>query len=234
MQARRIRERHNPQHESQGGSKAAGKQKRGGLQQAALKRPPPPKSLDMTDEWEHMFGDLSKPLPTYPLLPLVMLQGKLPCSLVSDVISLLYCNLAQISWCSTTSCTGTGLNALESISCRCTHAIFLAIDSGENISAVPVRDPTGLGRWCSKQRISEKANKMTQNHRHQLKSVVTFEFDGMAAMAQRVGCALPSAVPRPFVETSRSNSYSYRDVIQGASKGNEDISDEDEPFCRTP
>ena len=175
--------------------------------------------------------NLSQHTPTYPLLPLVMLQGKLPCSLVSDVISLLYCNLAQISWCSTTSCTGTGLNALESISCRCTHTIFLAIDSGENISAVPVRDPTGLGRWCSKQRISEKANKMTQNHRHQLKSLVAFEFDGMAAMAQRAGCALPSAVTRPFVETSRSNSYSYRDVIQGASKGNEVISDEDEPFA---
>jgi hypothetical protein len=72
---------------------------------------------------------------------------------------------------------------------------------------------------------------MTQNHRHKLKSVVAFEFDGMAAMAQRAGCALPSAVPRPSVETARSNYHSYRDVIQGASKGNEDISDEDEPFA---
>jgi len=72
---------------------------------------------------------------------------------------------------------------------------------------------------------------MTHYHRHQLKSVVAFEFDGMVAMAQRAGCALPDAVPRPSGETSRSNSYSYRDVIQGASKGNEDISDEDEPFA---
>ena len=72
---------------------------------------------------------------------------------------------------------------------------------------------------------------MTQNHRHQLKSVVAFEFDGIAAMAQRSAGSLPSAVPRPSVETSRSTSYSYLDVIQGASKGNEDISDEDEPFA---
>ena len=67
---------------------------------------------------------------------------------------------------------------------------------------VPVRDPSGLGRWCKKQRRMHKEKKLSHEQYLRLKDV-GFEFDGLKAMFQRIshGAAAPDAGSCSYIFT---------------------------------